>query len=271
MKKERKQKRRTKEDINQALENVNHKIAVISGKGGVGKSTIAANLATALQLRDYKTGLIDCDFHGPSIPKLLAVRGERPTKGKSGIKPIVTDFDLQVISMDSLLPKENSPVIWRGPLKMKAIKQFLADVEWGGLDYLVFDLPPGTGDEPLSIAQLVPDPDGAIIITTPQKVALQTIRRTVEFAKKVDLPVLGLVENMSGFICPHCGKETDIFGAGGGKELSEELNIQFLGKIPLAPKIEESGETGKPFVLEEETNVTKIFKKIVDRVEEVSS
>lgn len=270
MKKEMKQRRRSIEDIKHALKDVKHKIAVISGKGGVGKSTVAANLATALTLRGYKTGLIDCDFHGPSIPKLLAIRGERPKKGDAGIQPVVTDFGLQVISMDSLLPEKNSPVIWRGPLKMKAIKQFLADVEWDDLDYLVFDLPPGTGDEPLSIAQLVPDPDGAIIVTTPQKVALQTIRRTVEFANKVNLPVLGLIENMSGFICPHCGTETNIFGSGGGNELAEELNIRFLGKIPLTPKIEESGETGKPFVLEKHSTAAKVFGNIVDRIEKAS-
>ncbi|NIQ07732.1 MAG: Mrp/NBP35 family ATP-binding protein [Candidatus Korarchaeota archaeon] len=260
------QERRKK--INQSLEKVRHKIAVISGKGGVGKSTVATNLATALSIRDYVVGLIDCDLHGPSIPKLLGVRDQRATGSQGRINPLLTDFGLKVISMDPLLPKKDSPVIWRGPLKMKAIQQFIGDVQWGDLDHLIFDLPPGTGDEPLSIAQLVPDPDGAVIVTTPQEVALQTIRRTVEFARKVNLPVLGVVENMSGFICPHCGKKTDIFGSGGGEKLAAEVGIPFLGKIPLSPEIEQSGEVGRPFVLNEDTPATKAFNAIVDKLEE---
>lgn len=266
MKKKKAQEQGSKEKIAQSLEHIDHKIAVISGKGGVGKSTFATNLATSLKLRDHDVGLIDCDLHGPSIPKLLGIRDERATKGETKLEPIETSFGLKVVSMDSLLPKKNSPVIWRGPLKMKAIRQFLGDVNWGTLDYLIFDLPPGTGDEPLTVAQLVPNPDGAIIITTPQKVALQTIRRTVKFAEKVGLPVLGIVENMSGFICPQCGKRTDIFGSGGGKELAKELEIPYLGEIPLAPEIEQSGEKGDPFVLQKDSKATQAFNKIVDNV-----
>lgn len=258
--------------ISESLANVRHKIAVMSGKGGVGKSTVATNLAAALTKKEYAVGLIDCDLHGPSIPKLLNLRDQPPTKSPEGLNPLLTDFGLKVISMDTLLPDKDSPVIWRGPLKMKALKQFLGDVNWGNLDFLIFDLPPGTGDEPLSVAQLVPHPDGAVIVTTPQKVAIQTIRRSVNFAKKVDLPILGIIENMSGFICPHCGNKTDIFGSGGGKTLAKELGLPFLGSIPLDPKIEESGEKGHPFVLEKSSsqsveNFMSITVNLVEQVE----
>lgn len=255
--------------ISQTLrENVKHTVAVMSGKGGVGKSTVAANIATALKLRDYEVGLMDCDMHGPSIPKIVGVSyGKRPTGTDKAINPVLTDFGLKLISLGSLLPEEDSPVIWRGPLKMKAIQQFLGDVNWGKLDYLVFDLPPGTGDEPLSIAQLIPDPDGAVIVTTPQEVALQTIRRSVNFAEEVDLPVLGLIENMSGFVCPNCGERVDIFGAGGGVNLSEELDIPLLGKIPLDPEIVRSGEKGRPVVLEEDSKAANAFNDITTEIE----
>lgn len=256
-----------REAIANKLEKIDYKIPVMSGKGGVGKSTIATNLAAALSSRDYDVGLMDCDMHGPSVPKLLNLQGVEPTSSQSMINPITTDFGLRVVSLDSFLPSEDSPVIWRGPLKMKTIQQFLGDVNWGDLDYLIFDLPPGTGDEPLSIAQLIPDPTGTVIVTTPQEVALQTIRRAVNFAKEVGLPALGLVENMSGFICPNCGERVDIFKSGGGEDLSEELGIPFLGEVPLDPGIVESGERGKPFVLYEDTKGSDIFSGIVDKLE----
>lgn len=257
-----------RKEVALGLENVKHTISVMSGKGGVGKSTVAANLATALSMRDYDVGLMDCDMHGPSIPQIVGINyDERPTGTKSAINPVLTDFGLKVMSIGSLLPEKDSPVIWRGPLKMKAIQQFLSDVDWESLDYLVFDLPPGTGDEPLSIAQLIPNSDGTIIVTTPQEVALQTIRRTVNFAGEVNMPVLGLIENMSGFICPHCGKRTDIFQSGGGKELSSELGIPFLGSVPLDPEIVRSGETGEPFVMNEDSKAAKAFSKVVNDIE----
>lgn len=258
-----------KEEIAQNIGDVDHTMVVMSGKGGVGKSTVAANLAVELVMEDFKVGLLDCDMHGPSIPKIVGISyEEKPTGTDSSIEPISTDFGLKVMSLGSLLPEKDSPVIWRGPLKMKTIQQFLGDVNWGNLDYLVFDLPPGTGDEPLSIAQLIPDPDGAIIVTTPQKVALQTIRRSINFAKEVDLPVLGLIENMSGFVCPYCGKEVDIFHSGGGEELSEELNVPFLGRVPLDPDIVESGERGRPIVLEGDSDAAKAFKEIVTEMKQ---
>ncbi len=257
-----------KEKIAEIMSDVKHKIMIMSGKGGVGKSTVAANIATALKARGYETGLLDCDMHGPSIPKIVGVRDKDATTDGESMNPIKTDFGLEVISIDPLLPEEDSPVIWRGPLKMKTLQQFLGDVNWGKLDYLIFDLPPGTGDEPLSIAQLIPEPDGTVIVTTPQEVALQTIRRSVNFAEKIDLPVLGIVENMSGFVCPNCSEEVDIFNSGGGKELAEELGIPFLGKIPLDSKIVESGEEGKPIVLDQESESAIAFEDIVTGIED---
>ncbi len=258
-----------KKKIAKRMSEVEHKIIIMSGKGGVGKSTVAANLATALRMRGYSTGLLDCDMHGPSIPKIVGVKGEETTTDGELMNPIETDFGLEVVSIDFLLPEEDSPVIWRGPLKMKTLQQFLGDVDWGELDFLVFDLPPGTGDEPLSVAQLIPDSDGAVIVTTPQEVALQTIRRSVNFAEKVGLPVLGILENMSGFVCPDCGEEVDIFSSGGGEDLADELGIPFLGRIPLDPKIVESGEEGEPIVLEEKSKAAKAFENIVTRIEDL--
>ncbi len=258
-----------KEKIAKNMEKIENKVVVMSGKGGVGKSTVAANLATELATQGFDVGLMDCDMHGPSIPKIVGLDYDRrPAGSDEVIQPISMDNGLKVISIGSLLPEKDSPVVWRGPLKMNTIQQFLGDVRWGDLDYIIFDLPPGTGDEPLSIAQLVPEPDGAIIVTTPQEVAIQTIRRSVKFAEKVDLPVLGIVENMSGFVCPHCGEKTDVFSSGGGKELSDELDIPFLGKVPLDSEVVESGETGKPVVLEKNSKASDAFKDIVDKLKE---
>ncbi len=253
--------------VAEGLKNVRRKIAVMSGKGGVGKSTVAANLALALSMRGSKVGLLDCDMHGPSIPKILGIESERATGTESAINPISAEGGIEVMSLGFLLPERDSAVIWRGPLKMRAIAQLLGDVKWGNLDYLVVDLPPGTGDEPLSIAQLIPDPDGTVIVTTPQDVALLTIRRAVNFAREVGLLVLGLIENMSSFVCPHCGREVEIFKSGGGESLASELGIPFLGKIPLDPDIVRSGEEGRPFVLEQESNSAKNFGNIVDKIE----
>lgn len=254
--------------ISVSLKRVDHKIAIMSGKGGVGKSTVSANLATIFSVNGKKVGLVDCDMHGPSIPRILGLQGERPSNDGDSIVPIETETGLQVISIGSILPEEDSPVVWRGPLKMKAIQQFLSDVNWHDLDYLFFDLPPGTGDEPLSLAQLIPDSDGTIVVTTPQEVALQTIRRAVNFAREVGLNVLGIIENMSGFVCPNCKERIDIFTSGGGMDLASELGIPFLGKVPLDPEIVKSGERGRPFVLDNEIESAKIFKDIMNDVKE---
>jgi len=248
------------------LEYVKHKIVVMSGKGGVGKSTVAANLALALSMNGAEVGLLDVDIHGPTIPKMLGIENERPYPTDSGISPVIVPPHLRVMSIGFFLSDKDSPVIWRGPLKMGAIKQFLEDVYWGNLDYLIIDLPPGTGDEPLSIAQLIPKTDGALIVTTPQDVALLSVRKST---RALNMPIIGLIENMSGFVCPHCSKNIDIFKSGGGFKACLDMRIPFLGKIPINPTITETGDNGKPFVLEyRETQVTKAFEEIIRKIVE---
>ncbi|WGI17481.1 Mrp/NBP35 family ATP-binding protein [Methanonatronarchaeum sp. AMET-Sl] len=258
-------KTKQKNTIKTITDQINKSIVVMSGKGGVGKSTVAANIAMQLSNEKNKVGLMDCDIHGPSIPKIIGAK-QKPTQNKKTINPIETETGIKTISIGSLQPETDEPVIWRGPLKMKAIEQFFTDVNWGKLDYLIFDLPPGTGDEPLTIAQILPNPDGTVIVTTPQEVALQTIRKSVKFAEKVNLPIIGLIENMSGFKCPNCQETTNIFGSGGGKKLALELEIPFLGKIPLDPEIMESGEQGNPIVNNKKSKTSKQFQKITDQI-----
>jgi len=257
------------EKIAENLKDVKHKILVMSGKGGVGKSTVAANLALALSMRGAEVGLLDCDMHGPTIPKMLGIEDQRPVPSSLGITPVLMPPRMKVMSIAFLLPSKDSPVIWRGPLKMGAIRQFLEEVQWGELDYLIVDLPPGTGDEPLSIVQLIPNCDGTVIVTTPQDVALLSVRKAINFAGKLGLPVVGLIENMSSFVCPHCKKETPVFKSGGGVKAALELNIPFLGKIPLDPQIVESGDSGEPFILSQRENTTaKLFDDISSKIAE---
>ena len=240
---------------------------IMSGKGGVGKSTVATNLAFSLGMNGYEVGLLDIDITGPNIPKMLGIEDEKIGGDEKGIFPIIVPPHLKVISMAFLLSDKDTPVIWRGPLKMGAIRQFLGEVHWGNLDYLIIDLPPGTGDEPLSIAQLIPDSDGAVIVTTPQDVALLDARKSVNFVKALHQPVLGVIENMSGFNCPHCNKEINLFKTGGGEKAAKDMNIPFLGKIPIDSKIVESSDNGKPFVLHESKSViTSAFNEIIENV-----
>jgi len=251
------------------LDNVEHKIVIMSGKGGVGKSTIAANLAFAFTMKGVEVGLLDCDIHGPSIPMMLGMENERPLPSPSGITPVMMPPHLRVMSMGFLLPDKDTPVIWRGPLKMGAIKQFLEEVTWGALDYLIIDLPPGTGDEPLSIAQLLPQPDGVIIVTTPQDIALLSVRKSINFARALNMHVIGLIENMSGFICPHCGKSVELFKTGGGLKACLDMGVPFLGSIPFDTKVVESGDSGKPFVLEHPNSAAaEAFKGIAAKIED---
>ena len=229
---------------------IRHKIMVLSGKGGVGKSTVAANLAAVMASSGLRVGLLDVDFHGPSIPRLMGVEGQRAGTGEEkGIKPVSGAHGVMVMSMGLLMEGARQAVIWRGPLKMNVIRQLLRDTEWGELDCLVIDSPPGTGDEPLSVAQLIPDADGAVLVTTPQDLSTGDVRRSVTFCRQVKLPVLGIIENMSGFVCPHCGKETALFKSGGGRALAEEMKIPFLGSVPIDPQVVESSDEGRPFVL----------------------
>jgi|GEM_PF-1580770 len=245
------------------LRNVKHKLIVMSGKGGVGKSTVASNLAQILLKRGYKVGLLDADIHGPTIPKLFGVVGKRMVKGKVGVAPFRLENGLEMASVSLLLENAETPIIWRGPLKMGLIKQFLEDIEWGMLDYLIIDLPPGTGDEPLTIAQLLPDADGVIFVTTPQEVALHAVRRSIKFAMQLNLPIIGIVENMSGLSCPHCGKEIELFSKDGGKKTAEMIGINFLGRIPFDVNIVKAGESGIPFTAQNsESSRSFTFKHI---------
>ena len=226
---------------------IRHKILVLSGKGGVGKSTVAVNLAVSLTLAGKRVGLLDVDIHGPSVPKMLHLEDASVQVAGGSIVPVELG-DLKVMSIGFLLRNQDDAVIWRGPMKMGVIKQFLTDVEWGELDYLVVDAPPGTGDEPLSVCQLIEDADGAVVVTTPQDVALAAVRRSIGFCRQLHFTVLGVIENMSGFVCPHCGKLTEVFGSGGGERMAQEMGVPFLGRIPMDPEICEAGDGGKPYV-----------------------
>ncbi|MDD1658268.1 MAG: Mrp/NBP35 family ATP-binding protein [Methanomicrobiales archaeon] len=228
---------------------VKHVILVLSGKGGVGKSTVAVNLAYALSTHGYQVGLLDLDIHGPNIPIMLGIQDRKLSTLGNLIEPIRITGALSAMSMAFLLPDVSTPIIWRGPMKMAAIRQFLEEVNWGELDYLVVDLPPGTGDEALSIGQLAPNVTGAVIVTTPQDVSTVDSRKAVKFVEKMGFRTLGIIENMSGMVCPHCGKEIDLFGEGGGKRAAEEMGVPFLGAIPVDPEMRKAGDEGRPFVI----------------------
>jgi len=249
--------------IEERLIRIRHKIIVLSGKGGVGKSTVAANLAVSLSLAGKRVGLLDVDIHGPSIPKMLRLDGAGVQVKDEMIQP-VEKAGLKVMSIGFLLRDCDDAVIWRGPMKMGVIKQFLKDVDWGDLDYLVIDSPPGTGDEPLSVCQLVKKPDGAVVVTTPQDVATADVRKSINFCRQLRLPVLGVVENMSGFVCPKCGTVTDIFKAGGGERMAADMGVPFLGRIPIDPAIGDACDAGKPFVYHySRTETAKAFERVV--------
>jgi Mrp family chromosome partitioning ATPase len=238
---------------------IRHTILVMSGKGGVGKSTVAVNLAMALALDGHSVGLLDVDFHGPSVPVLLGLEQEHPVMDDDRIVPIEL-AGLKVMTLGFFLEKTDTPVIWRGPKKISAIRQLLAEVEWGALDYLIIDAPPGTGDEPLSVCQMVTNLTGAVIVTTPQKVALADVSRSLSFCRELNVRVLGLVENMSGWVCPKCGETTDVFTTGGGEQLAQQSGTPFLGRIPLDPGIVLSGDEGKPFIhFREKTPAARAF------------
>jgi len=265
----RKQIQEQEERVRARMGKVKHKIAVISGKGGVGKSTVTVNLAIAFAMHGHanKVGVLDADIHGPSVPKMLGLTGQRLQAGPPGIFPASGPLGIKVVSMDFLLPDENAPVIWRGPLKMTAIRQFLSDIVWGELDLLLIDLPPGTGDEPLSVAQLLPEMDGVIIVTIPSEVSQIVVKKAVTFARRLGMPVIGIIENMSGFVCPNCGAKIDIFQSGGGTKIANELSIPFLGNIPIDQKICEDADKGMPFIVEHANSpASKAFLEIVEKI-----
>lgn len=242
---------RSKEELVQCkLSRIKHKLIVMSGKGGVGKSSVAAYLSLALAQKDYQVGLMDIDLHGPSIPKMLGLHGVLNITPDQQILPHQYRPNLKVVSVESFLEDTDSAVIWRGPLKHGVIQQFIADCKWDELDFLVVDCPPGTGDEPMSIARIIPDAK-SIIVTTPQEVALADVRKSINFCRKMDLEMLGLVENMSGLECPHCHGLVPIFGSGGGQKTAEQMKIPFLGGLPFEPAVVAGGDRGRP-VLEED-------------------
>jgi Mrp family chromosome partitioning ATPase len=249
------------------LKNIKHCLVVLSGKGGVGKSTVSVNLAAALAREGYSVGLLDVDLHGPSIPTMLRLQDAKAVMGENGIEPIEAGPGLKVMSVAFFLEDQAQAVVWRGPMKLTAIKQMLEDVDWGELDYLIIDCPPGTGDEPLAVIQLIPCLEGGIIVTTPQEVAASDVRRSVTFCDMLHLPIVGVVENMSGFHCPDCDKTHYIFKQGGGKALAESMSLSFLGAIPIEPQIAAAGDSGTPFVnLPENSAAATAFKEIVGKI-----
>jgi Mrp family chromosome partitioning ATPase len=255
--------------IKRSLGKIKHKILVMSGKGGVGKSTVSTNLALGLAQRGYKVGLMDVDLHGPDICRMLNLTGQlQGVEKKDGLVPPMQFGDnLKVISLEYMMENRDDPIIWRGPLKIQAIRQFIADIAWGELDYLVIDSPPGTGDEPLTVASTIKDAL-ALVVTTPQEVALADVRKSLNFCKHVKMEVLGLVENMSGLVCPHCHKLVEIFKTGGGARTATEFSIPFLGSIPLDPQVVIGGDAGQPYLVSQlESPAVKAFTALLDQVE----
>ncbi len=235
------------EAIQRRSARIRHKIVVMSGKGGVGKSTVAVNLAWTLAAQGAKVGLLDADVHGPNAATMTGTAGTRiQGSDEKTLLPAIAAHGLKIVSIAMLLEDRDTPMIWRGPMRSGVLRQFMADVEWGDLDYLIADLPPGTGDEALTIVQSLPDADGVIIVTTPQKVSQEDCRKAINFARKLEIPVIGVIENMSGFVCPECGTLTPIFSQGGGKTMAEEMAVPYLGDLPLVPEVVRLSDSGIP-------------------------
>jgi Mrp family chromosome partitioning ATPase len=253
--------------LDEKLFHIHRRIMIMSGKGGVGKSTVAINLAAGLALQGYQVGILDADLHGPDVPRMLGIEGRHLTGRGDTVDPVEVFRGLKAVSMALLAQDPDKAIIWRGPMKHSAIKRFLGSVNWGDLDFLVVDLPPGTGDEPLSVARLIKEVDGAIIVTTPQDVALLDSRKAVSFSKLIEVPVLGIVENMSGMGCPHCGERIDLFKVGGGEEAARDLGVPFLGRIPIDPRVVIGSDLGQPFVTDSaESGVKAAFLELMRRL-----
>lgn len=249
------------------LSKIKHTIIVMSGKGGVGKSTVSVNIAVGLALRGYEVGILDADIHGPNVPKMLKLEDVRLEADENGIYPAEVPPRIKVMSMAFLSQDKDTPIVWRGPMKMGALRQFIEDVYWGELDYLVVDLPPGTGDEPLTIAQLISNADGSVIVTTPQDVALLDSRKSVSFSNALELPVLGIVENMAGFVCPHCKETVNLFKIGGGEKAANELGVPFLGRVPIDPNVVDAGDNGMPLIADNGSSpASEAFEGIIDKI-----
>ncbi|MDQ1268920.1 MAG: ATP-binding protein involved in chromosome partitioning [Thermodesulfobacteriota bacterium] len=247
-----------------ALKKISRKFIVMSGKGGVGKTSVSVNLAIALANMGYKVGLLDVDIHGPDVPQMLGISGILSVDLDKKMVPMRYGDNLKVVSMEFLTHNKDEAIIWRGPVKHTVIRQFIGEVSWGVLDFLIIDSPPGTGDEPLTVAKLIPDAQ-AIIVTTPQEVALADIRKSISFCQNVNMGILGIIENMSGFICPHCGKNVDIFGTGGGEKTAKTYGLRFLGRIPFDPDMVTCGDQGVSFQhLHAQSPITDAFIRIAE-------
>lgn len=254
--------------ITRSLGKIKNKILVMSGKGGVGKSTVAVNLALGLANHGYRVGLMDVDLHGPDICRMLNLTDSLQAPANKGdlVPTLKYNDNLKVVSLEYMMKDRDEAIIWRGPLKIQAIRQFVADMDWGELDYLVIDAPPGTGDEPLSVAQTIKDVQ-ALVVTTPQAIALADVRKSINFCKTVNIPILGVVENMSGYICPHCEEKVDIFSSGGGEQVARDFDLAFLGRVPMDPRVVVAGDTGKPYLSSGvDTPATKAFGTVVEAV-----
>lgn len=256
--------------VTDSLGKIKHKFLIMSGKGGVGKSSTTVNLAIALANKGFKVGIIDVDLHGPDIPRMLGLEGFPKVNDDCKLIPMNYNDNLRVISIESLMPDKDEAVIWRGPVKFAAIRQFIGEVEWGELDYLLIDAPPGTGDEPLTIAQQITDAR-AVIVTTPQEVALADVRKSINFCHVVKMDIFGMIENMSGYTCPHCNETVDLFGTGGGERTAKELGINFLGRVPFDPRMVACGDSGKCMQNEDkDAPVSRAFASIADRMAELA-
>jgi Mrp family chromosome partitioning ATPase len=254
------------EIIKNSLSLVKHKFIVMSGKGGVGKTSVAANLAIALSKEGARVGLMDVDLHGPDIPGILGLKGVLEANVDGQIKPKPYSEKLEVVSVGSMAGDPDKAMIWRGPLKLQVIRRFISDVQWGMLDYLIIDSPPGTGDEPLTVAQTIPDAK-AIIVTMPQKISLDDVRRSINFCREVKMEIFGLIENMSGFVCPHCGESIDLFGTGGGFRTATAMKIPFLGRIPVDDRMVKCADAGKSYTEEyQDSEATKEFNQVVEKI-----
>ena len=249
-----------------SLEKIKYKFIVMSGKGGVGKTSASVNLAIALANKGYQVGIMDVDLHGPDVPRMLGLPDMLDINPNKKLNPAHYSKNLKAVSIESLTPSKDDAIIWRGPIKYSAIQQFIADVEWGQLDYLIIDSPPGTGDEPLTVAQTITDAK-AIIVTTPQEVSLADVRKSINFCRTVQMEVFGILENMSGFKCPHCDERIDLFGKGGGQKTALEFGLTFLGRIPFDPNVVICGDSGTCFQdAHANSEVTRAFSEIADKM-----
>ncbi|MGB5986822.1 MAG: Mrp/NBP35 family ATP-binding protein [Desulfobacterales bacterium] len=252
--------------LKSSLSKIKQKLIVMSGKGGVGKTSTSVNLALALARKGFKVGLMDVDLHGPDVPRMLGLQGMLDLNEDRKLMPAAYSDNLHAVSIESLTPSKDDAIIWRGPLKFSAIRQFIADVAWGDLDFLVIDSPPGTGDEPLTVAQTIPEAK-ALIVTTPQEISLADVRKSISFCRTVKMEIIGIVENMSGYICPHCGEPGDLFGKGGGEKTARTMNLPFLGRVPFDPRMVACADAGKSFQESyPDSDVSQIYGDIADKV-----